>query len=616
MLEAGGPQPETTSGSAPSGRGGGCAVFLVAESPGMNACVAEGTKSKAETIATALNSLLKQLGSHADLDVAVVGYRGDEFGGIDVGCRWDGPLEGRLFVPASELAGKPFQVEQRVRKVPGPGGATGGQTIDFPVWYVPQTGAAAPAAAACEYCQALLSSRSDDAKPPLVVSFLDDVPDDGSLDAAVRELYALELPAGPPMVFHVHLGSSARVPATVCPAGDAHLSLGPIREVFGCTSLLADPLAAALREAGWNINQGARGMIYQAAMGDLIRFLRVVRAYADFQAPPLAGPAACPRSESSAGAIGPAGIAGEAGATGEARGAAVVNDAGSAGVAGAVSRAARAGTTGSAGEAAALAVLLLDRSVDDPVADESRSVFQRLLQHANTLLGQFAKQADGRLSVGMVSYGVDDGGQPDVQIGLPGVSADRATIASNALPGNEIRVEQFTEKVSNGIGGLIDVTRKRPVFLELEPTKADVAALRAGLEAAAAVAAEWRGQHPGAALPPIVLHLSRGRWDAEPLQTALEPLAAVAGSPGGVLLYHLVVTEQAHASLAYPASPENIQDAALMNLWENSSPLLAAERLAAERRFLEPGSRGLVVNGQFDLLLEAILAVLTGVEER
>ena len=65
----------------------------------------------------ALNSLLNQITTVPDLEVAVAGYRGDDKG-ADVGCRWGGPLAGRRFVPTSELAAAPLAVETRVRRVP------------------------------------------------------------------------------------------------------------------------------------------------------------------------------------------------------------------------------------------------------------------------------------------------------------------------------------------------------------------------------------------------------------------------------------------------------------------------------------------------------------------
>ena len=74
---------------------GGRVVFLIDESEPLRECIAGGTKSKAESIATALNSLLNQLVAVADLEVAVAGYRGDPGGG------------GRRRLPLGRAAGRP-----------------------------------------------------------------------------------------------------------------------------------------------------------------------------------------------------------------------------------------------------------------------------------------------------------------------------------------------------------------------------------------------------------------------------------------------------------------------------------------------------------------------------
>src|SRR5271166_3502399 len=96
---------------------GGRVVFLIDESEPLGECIAGGTKSKAQSIATALNSLLNQLVAVPDLEVAVAGYRGDGNNGADVGCRWGGPLAGRRFVPIRALADAPLLVENRVRSL-------------------------------------------------------------------------------------------------------------------------------------------------------------------------------------------------------------------------------------------------------------------------------------------------------------------------------------------------------------------------------------------------------------------------------------------------------------------------------------------------------------------
>ena len=66
---------------------GGRVVFLIDESEALGDCIAGGTKTKAESIATSLNSLLNQIAPVPDLEVAIAGYRGDARGaGLPAGA--------------------------------------------------------------------------------------------------------------------------------------------------------------------------------------------------------------------------------------------------------------------------------------------------------------------------------------------------------------------------------------------------------------------------------------------------------------------------------------------------------------------------------------------------
>lgn len=554
---------------------GGCAVFLIDESTAMDARVAEGTKSKADCLATALNSLLGQL-SRADLDVAVVGYRGDGRGGIDVACRWQGPLQGRTFVPGSQLADAPMTVEHRVRKVPGPGGIgiAREDTVPFPVWYAPRLGEAASAAEAHAYCRELLAACRSSRKPPLVVSLVGELLPPGSLPAAVDGLRQMQFPGGPPLVFHAHLGSSARIPPTLYPSADGHLPPGEVREIFQCSSDLPDPLAAALREAGIAVNPGARGMIYNARMVDLIRFFGLVKTYAKYPPP-------------------------------------VATAASSATVAAPVSQVSDRipASPQAAVEPLALIVLLLDRSVEDPSDQSKNKVWTRLQEHANELWGHIAECGQGRIETAVVCYGADAEGRTEVQTHFAGPLAGRTFVRDTELADGALRVEETSQQVSNGIGGLITVTRKRPIFVDLEPTAA--AAVGPAMAAAGELVSQWCGRHPGSPLPPIVLHLTRGRPDPDELQQAADRLRQIDAAGRGVLLYHLVVTEAPHRSLAYPGQPSGIEDPVLLKLWELSSPLLAGERLAVEKPAVAVDSRGFVINGKFDLLSDGVLKCMS-----
>jgi hypothetical protein len=154
--------------------------------------------------------------------------------------------------------------------------------------------------------------------------------------------------------------------------------------------------------------------------------------------------------------------------------------------------------------------------------------------------------------------------------------------------------------VSNGIGGLVSVTRKRPVFVDFAPTAA--ASPSPAFAAVAELVSRWRRDHGQGQVTPVVLHLTRGRFTPETIAEAVGSL----GPRGDYTLYHLVVTESPHAAVAYPADAAKIGDAALAKLCELSSLLLGGEALAARKATVAAESRGMVVNGKFDLFWEGI----------
>ena len=549
MADGPDPRDQEAAADAPAA---GCVVFLVDESTAMDVRVAEGTKSKAECVATALNSLLNQLTAGPELDVAVVGCRSDGSGRADVGCRWGGSLSGQTFIRSRRLADAPVTVENRVRKIPAPGGVgtASEQTVQFPVWYVPSLDQPASPAEAFEYCHELLSGRLSASKPPLVMSLLGEPSAEGSLSAAVGSIRQMQFPGGPPLVFHAHLSSSARIPPTLYPSADGHLPPGAVREIFQCSGVLPELLADALRQFQVAVNPGARGMVYNAKMVDLIRFLSLVKAYAEYQPPAAAE-------------------------SGE-------------------------------GEQLALIVLLADRSVEDPLDENSRKVWTRLQEHANELLGQISKRGKGMIEAALVCYGADAEGRAEVQTALAGPLAGKTFVTDAELAVGALRVEEVAERVSNGIGGLVEFTRKKPIFVDLEPTPAVDA--ESALRAVAELVADWCGRHRGSPVAPIVLHLTRPRHAPDRYEQTIAPLHQAAAAARGALLYHLVATDLPHRSLAYPGQPAEIADPVVLKLWESSSPLLGARRLAAERPAVAVDSRGIVINGKFDLLLDAVMA--------
>ena len=254
--------------------GTSCLLILVDESSAMEAPIAEGTKPRAEVTATVINRMINSLGQSETLEVALVGYRTDPDGTVDVGCRWSGDFEERHFVPARELANAPARIDERIRRVPDPSGlgAISEEKISFPIWYEPRLGTDAPAVAGFTRCSELLRDRMNEGtvESALVLHVTAGESSDGDPEAAIEQIRQLDLIADRPLVFHAHLGTHAAAPAKTFPSNGLFLPAGPIRTLFDRSSSLTDRIVSALAAAGTAPQPGARGMVYNGRMIDLI----------------------------------------------------------------------------------------------------------------------------------------------------------------------------------------------------------------------------------------------------------------------------------------------------------------------------------------------------------
>ncbi|MGH7140873.1 MAG: hypothetical protein ACREHD_34515, partial [Pirellulales bacterium] len=507
----------------------GCVVLLVDESAGMGAVMRELTtegkpsgRPNSERVATAINALLKQLTAGPSFDLALVGYQSDLQGQPNVGCRWAGPLAGREFVPTGELATAPLRTETRVRKIPTGGfGPPREESVEFPIWYAATLGTKATQIAAYTFCRDLVSRWAAEAGPnpgtPLVVHISAGASGDGNPQLAISKLMELTTPGGHPLVLQAHLAASAAVVTALYPSNYVYLTIGSASDQFRRASVLPPHLVEALQAAHATINPGARGLIYNAKIADLIQMLSLVKAHTQHW-PAKGGAAVLPAAEATT----------QPAQTAE--------------------KPASAETAASGKEPAAIVLFVLDRSVADPFAASVQNPVGRLQEHANDLIKQISKIGGGQIDVGLLSYGLGSAGEVDLRSTFEGPLAGQSLVPHTALADGAIRIEETEEQVSNGIGGLIAVTRKKPIYFDLEPTAA--APPVTVFEKAAELASQWCRDHRSAGLAPLVLHLTRGHIDAQDADWMRSALDRVDSTAGPITIYHLIVTEEPHKSLA------------------------------------------------------------------
>lgn len=573
-----------------------CVILLVDESSAMSAVMrdklpdgTQSTKTNSDRIATSINSLLRQLSLGPRCDIALVGYRSDDQGQADVGCRWGGDAAAKEFLSSDELTGI-ARIEKRTRKVPRGDGSFDETPVDFPVWYAPTVGGKAPQIAAFKFCIDLVgrwTTTLGGSLPgqPLVIHVFSGTSGDGNPQMAIQELLQLQRPGGSPVVVQCHMASSSALVTAAFPSKQAFLTAGLARDLFSRASELSVAMREVLKANRAVVQPAARAIVHNAKMADLFRCLELSKCHVAGNGGPTASgnvAAPDPTAQGSAVSISPT-------PTDNA-----VTPATSTG-----------GATGvHSGEMVGLAVLILDRSVADPFGGSLSNPCVRLQEAGNELIKQLStKQCLGlAIDTAIISYGAGNDGQPDVRSTFEGPLSGKSVVRNAELPDNAIRVEESETEVPNGVGGLITIKKKTPIYFDVEP--AGAAAPQPAFSAAASIIGDWCRQHPGG-LPPIVLHLTRGEHMTAELEPAVALLADLSTSAGQTVVHHLVATESPHKSVAYPASETELEGDALRSLWACSSRLVEWESLAAAKRpYITAESRGIVVNGKFDALAE------------
>jgi hypothetical protein len=564
-----------------------CVVVLVDESSAMSSVMrdrladgSESTKTNAARVATSINSLLRQLAEGPSCDVAVVGYRSDADGQANVGCRWPDTMSGREFVSSGELLGA-ARNETRTRRVQQPDGSLREEQVHFPVWYEPVLGSKGPQVAAFRFCRDLVdrwrTAAAANAGHPLVLHIFSGASADGSPQIVVDEILRTSDSDGKPIIVQCHMAASSSLVTTAFPSKQAYLASGMARDLFTRASELPHSMLEVLKTSRVKVQSTARAFVHNAKIADLFHCTQLAKQHVSANG---GGPASVtPPSPSAVPAEGPP-------VSTDSQGTSAVPAA------------------PPSGEAVGLAVLVLDRSVADPFGGTLINPCSRLQEAGNEILKQLSNKQylDLAIDTAILSYGQGSDGQQDVRSTFDGPLSGRAVVRNNELPSGAIRVEEMETQVSNGVGGLVTVTEKTPIYFDVESTAE--ASPHAAFAAAGGIIGDWITQHP-TGMQPILLHLTRAAQDPAEMTAAIAVVSSLQTSAGPVLIHHLVFTETPHKALAYPDGPTDIDGEKLKVLWETSSPLLNWERLKEDKRpYLTERSRGFVVNGKFDAIAD------------
>lgn len=227
--------------------------------------------SKAEFVSNAINNLiyeigLRCIGSEGNLqnrfEIAILGY-GDS---NKVQSKWAGNLLGKWVVKINEIFDNPLEIVN-----------------DIPIWIKPHHNGSTPMTKA--FNNAYRISRDwiqfgnhIECHPPILINITDGEANDWGDDFKliqdqIEMIKQLKTKYGPTLIFNIHLssGNDKKIYFPSSLNNENYL----VKILFEISSSLDDNMIRIAQQKGYNINQNAKGYVFNGDATDLINFLNI-----------------------------------------------------------------------------------------------------------------------------------------------------------------------------------------------------------------------------------------------------------------------------------------------------------------------------------------------------
>ena len=255
-----------------------CMIFLIDQSGSMEEPIAGGTgEKKKQVVADAINRMLynsvlrctKEDGVRPYFHVGVWCY--DGVGGVRSAF-------GTELLSVAQIAEQPKRMEARTRRMPDGAGGVYEEEFQLPVWFDAVAQGGTPMNAAFGAVVAPLRawvSQYPASFPPIIINFTDGAYTDQSPASTVRELMQTGTSDGSTLVFNCHVSQNPGMTVTFPGDGQAAGLTGLARELFDMSSPLPDLMYRVAKGKGYQLEDGARGYVYNADLVTMIDFLDI-----------------------------------------------------------------------------------------------------------------------------------------------------------------------------------------------------------------------------------------------------------------------------------------------------------------------------------------------------
>ncbi len=205
--------------------------------------------------------------------------------------------------------------------------------------------------------------------------------------------------------------------------------------------------------------------------------------------------------------------------------------------------------------------------------------------------------------VGIITYTTDNAGNTQLETPLPGTTPEQPFLSISQVV-DAAEVEEKQVKESDGAGGIVEVTRKFPVWLR--PRAGWGTPMCAALTAASTALSDWTAQHQDS-YPPMLINITDGEaGDGDPVAWS-QHIMELETNDGNVLVYNVHLSEMSAAPVQYPSDESEVTiDEYARQMFRMSSvfPDSVVEMASSMGLPVTQGSRGYVYNADVVSLVQ------------
>ena len=238
--------------------------------------------------------------------------------------------------------------------------------------------------------------------------------------------------------------------------------------------------------------------------------------------------------------------------------------------------------------------------VDGQKSKAAADALNRSLQ-AITIRCSQGEEVRDYFDIGVIGYTTDGIGFDIIESELAGTTPEQPFIPISEVS-ETAKLTTKDVKENDGAGGMVTAQRQFPVWLE--PKAEYGTPMREVFQTALLSIQKWTSEHPES-FPPIIIHISDGEGDEDPLPVA-QQIMALQTKDGNPLVFNIHLSSKAGNPVRFPATEDILPDSHAVSLFNMSSVLPPQAAQAAKSLDIDipENARGYVFNSDMNSLVQ------------